>query len=218
MRVEAAKRDLIPVYEKLKEDINKRINDFIKTGMSGDPERLFVELAFCLLTPSSKAKNAWQAIETMLRDGVLFRGSKEDISEYLNIVRFKNQKAYNIVLAREKILFNNKVSIVGLVNKNRGNPYPFREWLVKNIRGFGYKEATHFLRNIGISKDMCILDRHILRNLAYYEVAELPKYTMSRKNYLLTESKMQDFARNIGIDILYLDFIFWYRETGEIFK
>jgi len=38
------------------------------------------------------------------------------------------------------------------------------EWLVKNLTGLGYKEAGHFLRNIGSGK-IAILDRHILRNL-----------------------------------------------------
>ena len=31
--------------------------------------------------------------------------------------------------------------------------------------GLGYKEASHFLRNIGLSEDIPILDRHILKNL-----------------------------------------------------
>ena len=41
-----------------------------------------------------------------------------------------------------------------------------RNWLAKNVKGYGLKEAGHFLRNIGISDNkITILDRHILRNL-----------------------------------------------------
>jgi thermostable 8-oxoguanine DNA glycosylase len=36
---------------------------------------------------------------------------------------------------------------------------------VGNVKGIGYKEAGHFLGNIGFNQDLAILDRHILKNL-----------------------------------------------------
>ena len=53
------------------------------------------------MTPQSKAKNAWQAITTLVENGLLFNGKAEEIAEYLNIVRFKNNKSKYLVELRE---------------------------------------------------------------------------------------------------------------------
>jgi len=82
----------------------------------------------------------------------------------------------------------------------------------------GYKEASHFLRNIGLGKDMAILDRHILKNLkAFGVINDIPR-ALSRKKYLEIEEKMRKFSHEIGIPISHLDLLFWSRQTGEIFK
>lgn len=54
-----------------------------------------------------------------------------------------------------------------------------------------YKEASHFLRNVGFGENIAILDRHILRNLVKLEVIdELPK-TLTPKLYLEIEEKWE---------------------------
>jgi N-glycosylase/DNA lyase len=88
---------------------------------------------------------------------------------------------------------------------------------VRNIKGLGYKEASHFLRNIGF-KGYAILDRHILRNLCRWGVTEETASPGSKKKYLEIEAKMKDFANEIGIDFDDLDLLFWSNETGEILK
>jgi N-glycosylase/DNA lyase len=102
------------------------------------------------------------------------------------------------------------------------NSYPdireCREWLVNNLTGLGYKEASHFLRNIGFGENIAILDRHILRNLCLLGVIpEIPE-ALSRAKYLRIEEKMSGFAAKIAIPLLHLDLLLWYKETGEIFK
>ena len=89
---------------------------------------------------------------------------------------------------------------------------------MQNIRGLGYKEASHFLRNIGLGEDIAILDRHILRNLAMIGLIEDTPNSMSRKKYLQIEGEMAEFAKQIRIPLSHLDLLFWYKETGEIFK
>ncbi len=98
------------------------------------------------------------------------------------------------------------------------NVFSKREWLVKDVKGIGYKEASHFLRNIGFGKQIAILDRHILKNLKLYGViGDIPKM-LSRKKYFEIEKKMMDFSKEIEIPMSHLDLLFWYKETGEIFK
>ncbi|MBC8489232.1 MAG: hypothetical protein H8D45_24690 [Bacteroidetes bacterium] len=99
-----------------------------------------------------------------------------------------------------------------------GDVFEKRKWLVKNVKGIGFKEASHYLRNIGFVENIAILDRHILKNLKIYNVInEIPK-SLTFGKYIRIENKMKDFSREINISLEFLDFVFWYKETGEIFK
>jgi len=86
------------------------------------------------------------------------------------------------------------------------------------VKGIGLKEASHFLRNIGLGGDIAILDRHILKNLARLGVIQSVPPTLTSRRYLEIESSMKEFARSTGIPMDHLDFVLWYRETEDIFK
>ena len=93
-----------------------------------------------------------------------------------------------------------------------------REWLVSNLKGIGYKEASHFLRNIGMGKNIAILDRHILKNLQKHgAIKEIPK-SLTPKKYVEIENQMRDFSRKVKIPMEEIDLLFWSEETGEVFK
>ena len=208
--------ELKKTLELIKPDVDKRIKDFKSLWQEADEKRLFQELSFCLLTPQSKAQNAWKTILILSDNNLLFTGQVKEISEYLNLVRFKNNKAHYIVKAREQF-FNNTQGIRATLS-NLSTIIEKREWLLKNITGYGLKEASHFLRNIGFVEDVSILDRHILRNLKKFNVIdEIPK-TLSEKKYYEIENKMKQFSKNINISLGYLDFIFWYNATNTLFK
>lgn len=201
--------ELLRSYEERKGIIRKRLSDFTKTKTD---EELFAEMAFCILTPQSKAKPCWNSIEELIRTGLLQKGNETEIKKYL-CCRFHNNKASYIVEARE--FFNkNREKIKEMMSE----PLTLREYLVHNIKGFGYKEASHFLRNIGLGKNIAILDRHILKNLVKYgAIKEIPK-TLTRKKYLEIEKTMRDFSESVGIPIDELDLLFWSEESGEVFK
>jgi len=209
--------ELIDIHNKIQKDILDRITEFRSVWKEADEKRLFQELAFCILTPQSKAKNAWEAVSSLNESGFLFTGTHYKIADELNIVRFKNNKAKYIVNARE--LFSNAdgFKIRNLLNE-AGNVFEKRKWLVNNVKGIGFKESSHFLRNIGFVENIAILDRHILKNLNIYSVInEIPK-SISEKKYYEIENKMKGFSKKIEIPIEYLDFILWYKETKMIFK
>ena len=88
----------------------------------------------------------------------------------------------------------------------------------KGIKGIGYKEASHFLRNVGKGKELAILDRHILRSLKDFGVIDCLPNSLSRKKYLEIEKNMGKLASQIGIPLSHLDIVLWCKETGEIFK
>ncbi|MCJ7816461.1 MAG: N-glycosylase/DNA lyase [Candidatus Aenigmarchaeota archaeon] len=204
-------------YASRKMQIRQRLLDF--QGVWNEPdERIFSELAFCFCTPQSKAKSCWLAVSLLQDSGLLYTGSHDDIKRTLHKkVRFHNNKSGYILQARNLFMDSGKLSIKkGLLEK--GTPYEMREWLVSNMKGIGYKEASHFLRNIGLGKDIAILDRHILKNLKKHgAIREVPK-TLTPKKYREIENQMRDFSRKVRIPMEEMDLLFWSEETGEVFK
>ncbi|MBU0765811.1 MAG: N-glycosylase/DNA lyase, partial [Bacteroidetes bacterium] len=173
--------------------------------------------AFCIFTPQSKARSCWSAVEILLRKNLMFIGNADEIRREINSVRFSNKKSEYLVKAREQLLSGSRITIKDRLNR-LDSPIKMREWLVSNVKGIGYKEASHFLRNIGYGDSIAILDRHILKNLkAFGLIKEIPN-NLSQKIYMEHENKMIDFAGILEIPVGHLDFVFWYRETGEVFK
>lgn len=204
--------ELKKLHKAEKSKINSRLGEFIRIFKRGKGDELFSELVFCLLTPQSKAKTCWAAVKELNAKDLLLRGRHSEIAKVLRKkMRFHNNKAKYIVEARELGDIRSKI-------KSFGNIHELREWLVKNVKGMGHKEAGHFLRNIGLGKGIAILDRHILRNLkAMGVIKEIPK-TMTKRVYLGLEKKLIGFSRRIGIPEDHLDMLLWRKQTGEYFK
>jgi len=99
------------------------------------------------------------------------------------------------------------------------DPIERRDWLAKDpqVKGLGYKESSHFLRNIGF-KGYGILDKHIVRSLYELHVIDSPKPPTTRGRYLETEENMRRFASGAGINFDELDLLLWSMKTGEILK
>jgi len=205
------------LYAPVREKIRERLGEFKLKWETGTDEDIFTELAFCLLTPQSRARTCWAAIESMNEKCLVTRGMPDEILGELDGVRFKFRKAEYICEARAKFSQSGTLSIKSIIS-GFSDPLKAREWLVENIKGLGYKEAGHFLRNIGFGDDLAILDRHILRNLKLFGVIdEIPK-SMTKRAYLDIESRMRDFSKRLGIPMAELDLLLWYKEAGEIFK
>ena len=195
-------------YQIMKEKINSRLSDFDSIDKS-DRNKLYEELAFCFLTPQSKAKFADSAIKSLIENKILFSGSAEEIQPHLRGIRFHITKSKRLEASRE--VFDN-------FNFNFENIFLLRDEIVNSFKGIGMKEASHFLRNIGYGSEIAILDRHILKNLKNVGVIEEVPVTISRKKYIEIEDKMKDFCNNIGISMAELDLLLWSEETGEIIK
>ncbi len=207
--------ELREIYFLRKYEICLRLEEFKKIWHEDD-ERIFVELVFCLLTPQSKARICWDAVLNLLKKNLLFKGDVYQIFRELKNVRFKNKKTGYIVEAREFFTKNNGMDIKSKL-KGFNNIFELRDWLVRNVKGMGYKEASHFLRNIGLGENLAILDRHILKNLKSFKVIkEIP--ILSKKRYYEVENKMRKFADKIAISMAHLDLLLWCKETGEVFK
>lgn len=209
--------EFVDIYSKIKPEIKHRLDEFSLIRKEWNSDVLFKEFCFCVLTPQSKAKNAWKAIESLWETNKIFKAESTEIAEELNIVRFKNNKAKYLVNLRNQFYNSDENQIIKLLESDKGI-IEKRKWLVQNIKGIGFKEASHYLRNIGFYEEVAILDRHILKNLLKLKVIdEIPK-SITEQKYLEIEEKMKQFSAEIKIPMEYLDIVFWYKEAGEIFK
>jgi len=201
---------LLDGYNQRQPAIRRRLNDFRAVAQKD----YFYELVYCFMTPQSSAVNSAKA-QTVLRMHD-FQNTEIDPERLLHqkdyYIRFHKTKA--------KLLVEMKKQYGAILQRLSDGESAFekRKWLAENVKGIGYKEATHFLRNIGLNDGLAILDRHILKNLKKHgAIRSLPK-TLTKKKYLELEGRFQKFAEDIGIPIDELDLLFWSNETGEILK
>lgn len=197
------------INSQIKELVEARIEEFKQTGGRTSRE-IFKELCFCILTANFNAEKSIE-IQKKINDGFLTL-SVSQLEEELRKFghRYPRVRAQYIVEARKYA-----DSLKDIISQFK-NTSQLREWLVKNIRGIGFKEASHFLRNIGY-EDLAIIDFHIINLLLKYDLIDKPK-TMTRKRYLEIEALLRKIAERLNISLAELDLYLWYLETGRVLK
>ncbi|MCD6381311.1 MAG: N-glycosylase/DNA lyase, partial [Candidatus Odinarchaeota archaeon] len=196
--------------EKLRKKVEERMMEFEDLGKKGN-EEWFIELCFCILTANSSAE---LCIKIQNEVGMSFLTlSKEELSRKLRSMgyRYYIKRAEYIVDARR---YSN--SIKDIV-ESFGDEFLAREWLVSNVKGLGYKEASHFLRNVGF-KNVAIIDRHILRCLYENGVIEKIPKNLSKKDYMRIEKLLRELSEKTGLSLSELDLFLWYTMTGKVLK
>jgi len=210
-------KEIKRIYFVLRNEIQARLDEFSRTREVGTDEDIFAELAFCILTPQSKATSCWAAVERLREKNLFLRRDVNRIAKELNGVRFKYNKTRYIIGAARLFTSKGKLSIKKKLN-NFGSVENARRWLVQNVKGIGYKEASHFLRNIGFGDNFAILDRPVMRNLKLLGTINKIPVSLSSARYLKIEEKMRELSRRIRIPMDYLDFVMWHKETRMVFK
>lgn len=211
--IEELRRD----YRAKKPLIVRRLSEFKQVYEKGD-HAIFEELCFCILTAGSSAKMGMRTVEA-LRD-LLHTGSEQELQQraHEHRVRFWRVRPSYIIHTRHYL-----EGLCGLKLKRLIMSFDSRDarrdFFAKNkdIKGLGYKEASHFLRNIGFP-GYAILDKHILNSLREMRVIRKQVHPSSRADYLAIEKRLAQFAREVGINMDHLDLLLWSRKTGEILK
>lgn len=199
------------------EEIRARLAEFQDVWESGTDERLWEEMVFCFFTGGCSAKMGLRSIEAVRP--LLLAGDRCELENALvGVHRYPRARAGYIVASRDFLLEH-----CGLRLREKLQSFEDdlerRDWLVreKRIKGLGYKEASHFLRNIGL-KGYAILDKHVLRSLAELEIIDDPKPPNTRAKYLTVEKQLKKLAELAEIDFDELDLVLWSLKTGEILK
>jgi N-glycosylase/DNA lyase len=203
--------DLYRLYEERKEAIQQRLHEF----KAVPPSEYFYEMAYCLLTPQTSARSAAEAVDHLKKHR--FRSRETDPLGYLRgkgyYIRFHHTKAKRLRKLKESFSDAMRVLV------DTGLPaFDKRTALVGIIDGFGLKEATHFLRNVGLNDGLAILDRHILKKLYHYRAIDAVPVSLPKSRYYAIERDFLAFSEMCGIPVDELDLLFWSMETGIILK
>jgi N-glycosylase/DNA lyase len=215
----AARDALQTLYQERRDEITTRLQEFRAIWREGSDEDLFAEMVFCLCAVQTSARASDQVVRRLRVGGLLLRGSRRRVREVLRggYVRFHETKSGWIVEARTRFMEPRpalRQELEGLA----GEPPALRDWLEREVLGLGPKEASHYLRNIGLGENLAILDRHILSNLQELGVVDSPLPSLTRSRYHAIEQDLRSFCGRVGIPVGHMDLLLWAKETGFVFK
>jgi N-glycosylase/DNA lyase len=198
-------------------EIRARLAEFEAVWREASDERIWEEMVFCFFTGGCSARMALNALEAV--KPLLLTGDQAELAATLRgRHRYPNERARYVFASREFLKEH-----CGLKLRKKLGSFDSdlerRDWLVgeKRIKGLGYKEASHFLRNTGF-KGYAILDKHILKSLAELKIIDDPKPPNTRSKYLMVEQKLKKLSNRLKIDPDELDLVLWSLKTGEILK
>jgi N-glycosylase/DNA lyase len=210
------------LHKKIAPAIRARLAEFRAVLKNGSDYDVFKELVFCLFTPQSGSKICWETAQRLDAAGLIAGGSEAEIAAAINTVRFRYNKARYVVEARERFSAQGSFSAAGHSIKefiqSFKDSFALREAIHSSIKGLGLKEASHFLRNIGMGGDFAILDRHILRCMVEFGVIDALPKSISPALYHSLETALREFSADLDIPLEHMDMVLWYRVKEEVFK
>lgn len=86
-----------------------------------------------------------------------------------------------------------------------------RAVLAETLVGIGYKQASLFLRNVSHSRDLAILDTHVMRFMKLMKLVDNGRTLNLGKgtSYICVENALRDYAESIGKSLSALDLAIW---------
>ncbi len=200
-----------------REEISARLAEFRGIWRDGSDDDIWAEMVFCFFTGGCSAKMGLRSLEAVRH--LLRTGTQPQLAKALTGVhRYPNARSRYVVASRDHL----RVDCGFRIKERLASfecPLERRDWLAreKGIKGLGYKEASHFLRNVGFL-GYAILDKHVLNCLAELGVISEPTPPSNRKRYLDTEERLRELSERTGIDFDEMDLVLWSMKTGEILK
>jgi N-glycosylase/DNA lyase len=205
-------------YREKRGAIRARLAEFEAIRREADDARLFEELVYCIFTAGASARMGLNAIERVRPH--LFEAGHARLNRLLiGAHRYPRARSGYIVHTRAYLKTDCELRLRQRLDSFGRDADARRDFFARNagIKGIGYKEASHYLRNIGY-RGYAILDKHILRTLHEFGRIESPGPPVTKKKYLAVEQDMRKFASAIKINFDELDLLLWSNKTGEILK
>lgn len=198
---------------------NVGLRHYKKTFLTdkNNTDEVFYLFCFCLLVPGGKATRTKQAV-CLLRamNYVNVSYTKEQLLASIgSYVRFPSQKVDRLI--EFKIMWPAFSQWLFKAMEYQLSAVKVRENIVSNISGFGYKAASHALRNLGYT-NLAVIDTHILKYAKYWLpfAGENVAYPGSKKRYLYMEECFRRWSQSrFGLDPTILDWFIWCKESGN---
>ncbi len=214
-RLECAVRVLCPIIER-----RVRAN----TGPPWNEYYLRRELVGCILGSQVRHDMAVAALERIEQVGLLddnwWHGTNSAFESQLFHVlsgrlcesrdnwqyRFPKTRSHQLAKARDAVAERSLSKRLSDIF----DPKQMRRQIVKEIPGLGPKQASTFLRNVGKTYDLAILDTHVLRFMLMQNLLCLRYMNIGTISaYERTERVVVDYAVGFGYPPGYLDWAIW---------
>jgi len=204
-------------HRKRRGEIRRRLKEFQNIGRNGTDQHLWEEMVFCFFTGGCSARMGMNSLDAV-RPMLMHADQPELARALTGHHRYPNARSRYIVASREFLREHCGMNLRKKL-KSFDCDLERRDWLVreKGIKGLGYKEASHYLRNVGF-RGYAILDKHVLNCLAELKIISDPKPPNTRSRYLRVEESLKKLTDEIEIDFDELDLVLWSMKTGVILK
>ncbi len=191
-----------------RKEVQKKIEEFRSFRNKG-PEEIFNELCFCILTANTSAELGI-SMQKSISSSQFLNLEKIQLRDALKDSRYRFYNTRSSYIAANRWIASELPLLL-----NHPDHWFSREFLVENLKGIGYKEASHFLRNCGVF-DFAILDKHIIRMVSGIS-GEIDK-PLNRWRYYSMEKKLSNIASELSVDPGILDLYMWKLATGKLIK
>ncbi len=199
------------VYAKI-----RPISDDNKWSSMTETQLLF-ELISCILGSQVTYETALVAANKINRAGLLKSPMKQySFSEFESSVfhvlttsyRFAATKS-NYIARTVWALYSDGGNIYDLLNK-LGSAGGARHAIGQIATGIGPKQGSLFLRNIGYTDELAILDKHVLQFMFMVRLLDRKQPSISYfRTYEKYEDKLRSYASSLGLSLGRLDYAIW---------
>jgi N-glycosylase/DNA lyase len=185
--------------------------------------QLWWELSCCILSSQVPYSSAVAAADAIDAKGVLL-GTTADLEQLVSrlvpllqtpLLIEGRQRSYRFPFARSVLLARARIAIT----RSAGSLAAFlaastdggqsREWLIAHVPGLGPKQASMFLRNIGATYDLAILDRHVTNYMSAVGIESSSRILRNLAQYREREAVLSSHAQELGLRVGLLDWAIW---------
>lgn len=189
-----------------------------------DERRMWWELSCCILSSQVPYALAVAAADEIDKQGLLYKGmcsSKSIKADLINTLsrpltvggkyrnyRFPIARAHQLAATHAAVL--REASTLNDLTKSFTNAAKGRDWLVNYAPGLGPKQASMFLRNVGVSYELAILDRHVLNYMTVLGIYSGKSLSISGlPQYRQYEIALIEHAKGLNCAVGMLDWAIW---------
>jgi len=230
-----ALNNLIVEYGRRKEELEARWQNRKRTRSY---EEAFTLLVRCILSSRTDWDKVLSVTKELKQNGLLFTGNASQLLDSVRRIGgmvdhearakwiVEDRELFPIVfwlvnslqkgsvclksdgLSPKEILSErNTQTWISLVQAKGLTPEALR-MAVKQLKGAGNKQASHFLTSLGF-EGYSIIDTYILNKLVEFQLITKKPENLTSSRYLSIEQRMKHWCNSIGIPLHFLDMLWW---------